>query len=111
MSQYFQPTDATFKTALGDYFANTDETTIEPKFLLRNIIHPWTTEKKAQFFSGTQNQMGFAVTDSAILSRLVNTSKFRRGATTMFANQQLNAFGRWHGAPGGSGANIKNTFG
>lgn len=71
----------------------------------------WTTEKKAQFFSGTQNQMGFAVTDSAILARLVNTSKFRRGATTSFANQQLNAFGRWHGAPGGSGSSIKNTFG
>ena len=76
----------------------------------RSCTPAWTTEKKAQFFSGTQNQMGFAVTDWAIMSRLVQTARFQQGSRTAFANERLNAFGRWPGAPGGSGSAPRNTF-
>lgn len=76
----------------------------------RSCFPAWTTEKRAQFFSGTQNQMGFMATDWAIMSRMVQTSRFQKGSKTAFANETLNAFGRWQGAPSGSGSAPKNTF-
>jgi len=76
----------------------------------RSCTPAWTTEKKAQFFAGTNNQMGFAVTDWAIMSRMVQTARFQQGSRTAFANEILNAFGRWPGAPGGSGSAPRNTF-
>ena len=89
------------------------------------------TEKNANFFSGNTNTPGFAVTNTFILSTQIQTSRFRTGATTaLFANTpastsflktcgnkswnaaapKLNNFGRWQGAPGGSGSPPTNRF-
>ena len=89
------------------------------------------TEKNANFFSGNTSLPGFAVTNTFILSSQILTSRFRTGGTTaLFANTpaaktflntcgnnnwsaaapQLNTFGRWEGAPGGSGSPPTNRF-
>ena len=88
-------------------------------------------EKNANFFAGNTNFPGFAVTNTFILSAQIRTSRFRTGATTaLFANTpaatsflktcgnkswtaaapKLNNFGRWEGAPGGSGSPPTNRF-
>ncbi len=85
------------------------------------------TEKNANFFSGNTNNPGFAVTNTFILSTTIQTSSARTGGSVpMFANTSssvnfacnhwpaanptVNAFGRWEGAPGGSGKPPTNRF-
>ena len=40
---------------------------------------------------------------------IINTSRFQGGGRTQFANQKLNAFGKWAGCPGGSGPGYSST--
>lgn len=68
------------------------------------------TTKQGNFFNGNTNRPGFLVTDPFILSQYVRIALLRKGGNTVFANKTLNAYGRWEGAPGGSGAPPKNTF-
>ena len=85
------------------------------------------TEKDGNHFSGNTNNPGFAVTNTFLMSTAIRTSRFRTGSTvTRFANSKvaptiakcsiggaapvLNAFGRWEGAPGGSGSPPTNRF-
>lgn len=68
------------------------------------------TTKQANFFSGSTNKPEFLVTDPFLLSQLVRTSHFSNSGKTVFASKNLNAYGRWEGAPGGSGAPPRNTF-
>ena len=49
--------------------------------------------------------------NSALYSTVIKPSGRRVACKTMgFENKTLNAFKRWEGAPGGSGARIVNTF-
>jgi hypothetical protein len=57
--------------------------------------------------SGTQSSHQSAVLNLA--QTLKNTSA-RLAGTTLFVNKQLNAYGSYYGAPGGSGAPPRNTF-
>ena len=87
------------------------------------------TEKNANFFSGNTKKTGFAITNTFILSSQISNSRYRTGCTTaLFANTEaakqflntcgnnnwrasapkLNVFGRWEGAPGGSGTSPTN---
>lgn len=66
--------------------------------------------KQANFFSGSNNKPEFLVTDPFILAQIVRTASLRHAGKTVFANKTLNAYGRWEGAPGGSGAPPKNIF-
>lgn len=68
------------------------------------------TTKNANFFSGNTNKPEFLITDPFLLSQLVRTAHFSNSGKTVFANKTLNAYGRWEGAPGGSGAPPRNTF-
>ena len=68
------------------------------------------TTKNANFFNGNTNKPTFLVTDPFLLSTLVRTARFSNAGKTVFANRQLNALGRWEGAPGGSGSPPRNTF-
>ena len=93
------------------------------------------TEKNANHFSGNTNMPGFAVTNAFIKSTAIQTSSYRNGGSVpMFANTnyasnflstvnsnsscgqwaaaapKLNDFGRWEGAPGGSGRPPTNRF-
>jgi hypothetical protein len=74
-----------------------------------NTINNSTT-KNANFFSGNTNKPEFLITDPYLLSTLVRTASFSNSGKTVFANRSLNAYGRWEGAPGGSGCPLKNTF-
>ena len=40
---------------------------------------------------------------------IINTSRFQGGGRMQFANQKLNAFGKWAGCPGGSGPGYSST--
>jgi hypothetical protein len=68
------------------------------------------TTKQANFFTGNTNQPQFLVTEPYLLSTLVRTARFTNAGKTVFANRTLNAYGRWEGAPGGSGSSPRNTF-
>jgi hypothetical protein len=64
------------------------------------------------FFGGNNNQSHLATKASIRSNTIITASKFGRkgGSKTNFANKQLNPFGRWDGAPGGSGKPIRNQF-
>jgi hypothetical protein len=68
--------------------------------------------KQGGFFGGNNNQSHLATKASIRSNAILTASNFgRRGGTkTNFANKQLNAFGRWAGAPGGFGKPIRNQF-
>lgn len=68
------------------------------------------TTKNAHFFSGNTNKPGFLITNPYLISTLVRTASLKNSGKTVFANRSLNAYGRWEGAPGGSGCPPKNRF-
>ena len=68
------------------------------------------TIKQANFFSGNTNSPAFNVTNPFILSQLIRTASFAKRGKTVFASKNLNDYGRWEGALGGSGAPPRNTF-
>ena len=68
------------------------------------------TTKQANFFSGSTNKPQFLITNPYLLSTLVRTARYANAGKTVFANRSLNAYGRWEGAPGGSGSPPRNTF-
>lgn len=70
------------------------------------------TTKNANFFNGNTNQPGYLVTEPFLYSTLVRTSHNQNAGKTVFQNMsnKMNAFGRWEGAPGGSGQPPKNSF-
>lgn len=70
------------------------------------------TIKNANLFSGTTNNPSYLVTNAFLYSTLVNTSRYQNVGKVAFKNmsQELNAFGRWQGAPGGSGKPPSNQF-
>lgn len=68
------------------------------------------TTKQANWFNGDNNKPEFLITDPFLLSQLVRTAHFTKSGKTVFASKNLNAYGRWEGAPGGSGAPLRNTF-
>lgn len=68
--------------------------------------------KQSGFFGGNNNYSHLATRASKCSNAIITASKFglRGGTRVNFANRQLNAFGRWDGAPGGSGRPIRNQF-
>lgn len=70
------------------------------------------TTKNANLFSGTNNTPSYLVTNPFLYSTLVNTSKYQNAGKIAFVNmsQEINSFGRWQGAPGGSGKPPTNYF-
>lgn len=68
------------------------------------------TTKNANFFTGNTNFPLFLITNPYLLSTQIRTASFTNAGNTVFANQKLNAYGRWAGAPGGSGSSPVNTF-
>ena len=70
-----------------------------------------STTKNANWFNGNSNRPTFLITNSFLVSTQVRTSKYQTGATKIqFSNKYVNAFGKWQGAPGGSGMPLKNRF-
>ena len=59
-------------------------------------------------FGGTENRPGFLMTKPFIHATNIRNPQCSKPT---FANIQLNAFGRWSGAPRGSGAPPRNKFG
>jgi hypothetical protein len=70
------------------------------------------TTKNANVFSGSHNKPQHLVSDSFLYSTLVNNSRYQNGGKVTFQNmsKEINAFGRWPGAPGGSGRPPTNQF-
>lgn len=70
------------------------------------------TTKNGNFFSGTNNTPTFLVTDSFLYATLVKTARYQNAGKTKFINKslQINALGKWEGAPGGSGSIPRNQF-
>ena len=68
------------------------------------------TNKKTNTFSNNTNNPSFLITEPFLYANLVRNNGRSSCKTTQFMNKQLNAFGRWQGAPGGSLAAIKNRF-
>ena len=70
-----------------------------------------STTKNANRFNGNINQPTFLITNSFLVSTQVQTSNYQTGVTKVkFSNKNVNAFGKWSGAPGGSGMAPKNRF-
>lgn len=76
------------------------------------ICNPSTSgiEKNANLFSGNTNRPGFLITNPFILSTIIRTARYANAGKTVFSKKQVNQFGRWEGAPGGSGSPPKNSF-
>jgi len=70
------------------------------------------TTKNANFFSGNTNMPTFLITDPFLYATLVRTAHYQNAGKTRFINKslQINSFGKWEGAPGGSGSPPKNQF-
>lgn len=67
--------------------------------------------KNGNRFSGNAgNRPGFLITNSFLMSTQIRTANYQRGTKISFANKSLNSFGRWAGAPGGSGRPPRNFF-
>ena len=49
-------------------------------------------------------------TQNMRMAAIIHGARFRRGGRVTFANQKLNAFGSWAGAPRGSGSPPQNHF-
>ena len=69
----------------------------------------------AGFFSGNNVTSGFQQTQPYVLALAARLARDHSGAGSKrqrveYANKQLNAFGRWEGAPGGSGQPPRNSF-
>ena len=64
--------------------------------------------KKTNFSSG--NVIIYGAPNYQRISYLVQQSKFRHGQKPVFVKQQLNAYGRTAGGPGGFGASPSNKF-
>jgi len=64
--------------------------------------------KKPNFSSGNVTIQGTGQANR--ISYLLQTSRFRNGQKTVFSNQQLNAYGRTAGGPGGFGSSPSNKF-
>ena len=64
--------------------------------------------KKINFSSG--NVIIYGAPNYQRISYLVQQSKFRHGQKPVFVKQQLNAYGRTAGGPGGFGASPSNKF-
>jgi len=70
-----------------------------------------STTKNANWFNGNSNQPTFLITNPFLVSTQIQTSKYQTGSTKVqFSNKNINAFGKWPGAPGGSGMPPKNRF-
>ena len=65
--------------------------------------------KNTKFIS-EHNKSGITITDPYIISTIVKTAHAQRAATSVYASNKINGFGRWEGAPGGSGTSLKNKF-
>ena len=67
-------------------------------------------DEKALKLASTINVAG-TNDDASLYSTIIKPSGRRIACKTMsFENKTLNAFKRWEGAPGGSGARILNVF-
>lgn len=62
-------------------------------------------------FAGSTNRPGHLMTKPFLYATRIRTSQGQSGTRRVtYANKQLNPFGSWEGAPGGSMAPIRNTF-
>ena len=68
------------------------------------------SDKNGGLFSGNTNQPNFMAVEAYKYSNLVNFSSKRKGMKTQYIPIQLNVFGKYQGAPGGSGTRLKNKF-
>lgn len=68
------------------------------------------SDKNGGLFSGNINQPNFMAVEAYKYSNLVNFSSRRQSMKTKYIPLQLNVFGRYQGAPGGSGMRLKNKF-
>lgn len=76
-----------------------------------NFVSLTKTNKNVNAFSNNTNRPSFLITEPFLYATLVRNSIGRSSCkTTKFINKQLNAFGRWEGAPGGSQKAILNAF-
>ncbi len=64
--------------------------------------------KKNNFSSGNVIIFGASLMERT--SYLIQRSRFRHGQKAVFVKQQLNAYGRTAGGPGGFGASPSNKF-
>lgn len=68
------------------------------------------SDKNGGLFSGNINQPNFMAVEAYKYSNLVNFSSRRQSMKTKYIPLQLNVFGKYQGAPGGSGMRLKNKF-
>lgn len=68
------------------------------------------SDKNGGLFSGNTNQPNFMAVEAYKYSNLVNFSSRRQSMKTQYIPLQLNVFGKYEGAPGGSGMRLKNKF-
>ena len=68
------------------------------------------SDKNGGLFSGNTNQPNFMAVEAYKYSNLVNFSSRRQSMKTHYIPLQLNVFGKYQGAPGGSGMRLKNKF-
>ena len=68
------------------------------------------TTKNANHWSGNTNKPGFLITNPFLFSTLVRNASAKKATKTVIGNRKTNAFGRWEGAPGGSGSPPTNRF-
>ena len=63
-------------------------------------------------FGGSENRPGNLMTVPFRYAINIRSALGRTGSSKItYANKELNAFGRWAGVPGGSGAPPRNYFG
>lgn len=78
----------------------------------KRICKSWIAnpQKQGGLFSGNTNQPNFMAVNAYAYSNIINYASRRKATKTIFLSKELNSFGKYQGAPGGSGTKLTNKF-